>query len=164
MSCCIALTGDCLVFESETLTPSTTAYSTNDVIGTLITLDGVAEGTKSGYIDTIEIIEKATTLQKASLDVFIANKVYTSVSDNAAFVYPITDMDELVLRKNIDNYEDIDSTSAMKYSVNSARDIKIPFQASATGTLYLSLIAGEAVTYPSSTELFVRVTLKVNNS
>jgi hypothetical protein len=168
MSCenCIALTGDCLVFESESITPGAPQYAIDDVIGTLITLDGVAEANKSGYIKSIEIIEEASTLQKPSFDVFIANEDYTSESDNSPFVMPIAPFakENIITRYTVDSWTDIDPNSGTKYAINAVHGLNIPFKASDTGTLFLNLIMGEVKTYPAKSELYVRVTLKVNNS
>lgn len=128
------------------------AYSAADAVGQKLQFSGVcnAEG-GSGFIFGITIIDKAQI--KAALTLFLFDRDFTAVADNAAFAISDADLEHCVAVIPSGTYKDVAATGSV---YTAALAVPIAFEAHSR-SLYGQLLATATPTYAAVNDLIVKL-------
>lgn len=137
--------------KSATVTVSTSAYASGDLIGGLQSIKAVDDRTieRSGLIQDIGLSDKAK--QDAVIDVvfFNANPSNTTFTDNAALTVDDADITKIIGFAQVTSYTDF-AASSFGYAGNVAMPYKIDND---DGLLYFALISRGTPTYAATTDV-----------
>jgi hypothetical protein len=137
-----------------TPTVSTSAYTANDQVGGLMTLDGAAPGKGAGTVlNSIVIVDKAS--QAAEIDLYFFDESPTvASSDNAAA--DVTDAE--MVDKCIGHVTVVagDYAALAANSTACVRDIALSLKPRASTTLYCLAVTRGTPTYGSTSDLTLK--------
>lgn len=137
-------------------TVSTSAYSSGDCVGGLMTFDAVMRGSDiTGLLQMVTIHCKTVQTGAMDLVIFNANPTASTFTDNAAFDVNDTDFDKIAAVVHITDWTNMTSNSFAQ-GVNLALPIK---PVSGDDSVYAQLVTRATPTLSSTTD--IKVTLKV---
>lgn len=138
-------------FRSYPVTPTITAgaYSANDVLGGLLSLD-LGNGAVGGYIHSLLIVDDDN--EKAAFNIYVFDTAPTAINDNDALALTVADLKNLC--------PPVIAVAATDYTTHGANAYmgmellkKVPFR-TVGGTLYVYVSPTGTPTYTATTDLY----------
>lgn len=88
----------------------TGAYANGDVVGGLLTTGSIAHAYGGGWLQNIQLYDKADI--KAALTLYVFNAAPTAINDNDPFALSDADLDKLIYKVDTGSYIDMPSNAA----------------------------------------------------
>lgn len=134
-------------------TCDTNAYTAGDLIGGKLTLSNATAYTVySGIISNVVIEDKDAESTDIDVVFFDTDPSTTTFTDNAAFDPSDTDLLNIICVVSVTTDVTFND-NGLSYALNQ----NCPFRTPGSNTIYAALVAREAVTYTSSSDLLLRV-------
>ncbi len=142
-----------MVIRRYKVTPTVTAgaYSTNDVVGGLLTFSGLRNGT----LQAITICDNATQAVNYLLVLF--ESAPTTIADNATFDIADADLDKIIYQDSLTSASERQAFTDNSYHY--LYGLSVPLW-SAGGTVYGFLITTSTPTYAATSDITVTLQVK----